>query len=113
MYQDIFFDLKSKKVHIWDDKRGHQSKVYKPYAYLKDSGGQHVSLFGDKLTKTYQYDKDDPNLFESDVPVETRVLIDTYGDQEEVSEGHKVFYIDKYGRETKEKNAQEMIIYNE
>ena len=94
MYQDIFFDLKSKKVHIWDDKRGHQSKVYKPYAYLKDSQGQHVSLFGDKLTKTYQYDKDDPNLFESDVPVETRVLIDTYGDQEEVSEGHKVFYLD-------------------
>ena len=55
MYQDIFFDLKSKKVHIWDDKRGYQSKVYKPYAYLKDSQGQHVSLFGDKLKKTFQY----------------------------------------------------------
>ena len=31
MYKDIFFDLKTKKIHLWDDVRGYECFKYKPY----------------------------------------------------------------------------------
>ena len=34
------------------------------------------------------------NIFESDVPLETRVLIDQYGDSNEPSEGHREVFFD-------------------
>ena len=33
-------------------------------------------------------------MFESDVPITTRVLVDKYGDSDEVSEGHREIYFD-------------------
>ena len=35
-----------------------------------------------------------PNLFESDVPPETRILVDQYTDSEEMSTGHRIMTID-------------------
>ena len=67
---------------------------YKPYAYVKHSGGTHVSLYGDRLKKVFDFDKEDPHLFESDVPPTTRFLIDQYGNSDDVSEGHRLVFID-------------------
>ena len=67
---------------------------YKPYAYVKHSGGTHVSLYGDKLKKVFDFDKEDPHLFESDVPPTTRFLVDQYGNSDDVSEGHRLVFID-------------------
>jgi len=94
LYQAVYYDNFKKKVHIWDDKKGHVVVPYKRYAYVKDSYGTHVSLYGDKLKKIYKWDKDQEGLFESDVNPETRTLIDTYTDSEEMSNGHKVMIID-------------------
>ena len=33
-------------------------------------------------------------LFESDVPAETRVLVDRYADSDEISKGHRTFFFD-------------------
>ena len=55
----------------------------------KNSNGQHVSLYGDRLKRVTNYDKDDPTLHESDVPPMTRFLVDQYTDSDEVSVGHK------------------------
>ena len=94
MYQNIYFDMKTQKVHIWDDEKGYYVMPYKRYAYVKDRNGSHVSLYGDKLRKVFKFDSDTPNLFESDVPPETRVLVDQYTDSEELSINHNIMMID-------------------
>ena len=94
MYQNIYFDIKTQKVHIWDDEKGYYVMPYKRYAYIKDRSGTHVSLYGDKLRKVFKFDAETPNLFESDVPPETRVLVDQYKDSEELSTNHNIMMID-------------------
>ena len=79
---------------MWDDKRGYQVIPYKPYAYVKHSNGTHVSLYGDRLKKVFDYDKEDPHLFESDVPPTTRFLVDQYTNSDDASEGHRMIFID-------------------
>ena len=84
MYQNIYVE-KSKDskptIHLWDDKSGYQKFQYKPYAYMKSQTGTYRSLYGDKLKKVNFWTQDDlekGNVFESDVPIETRILVDMY-----------------------------------
>ena len=81
-------------MHVWDDKAGHQTFRYKKYAYVKNSTGTFVSLYGDKLKRINKWDKDQPELFESDVNPEIRVLVDNYTDSDDVSEGHRTMIFD-------------------
>ena len=94
MYQNIYYDRRINKMHIWDDKFGHQTFRYKKYAYVKNRVGNYVSLYGDKLKRVSDWDKDQPDLFESDVNPEIRVLVDNYTGSDEVSIGHKVMIFD-------------------
>ena len=94
MYQNIYYDNKTQTVHIWDDKTGYFTLPYKKYAYIKDRAGTNISLYGDKLKKVYRFDPETPNLWESDVPPETRMLVDNYADSEELSTGHRIMTID-------------------
>jgi len=94
MYQNIYFDIKKQQVHIWDDEKGYYVIPYKRYAYVRDRAGTHVSLYGDRLRKVYKFEPTTPNLFESDVPPETRTLVDQYTDSEELSKGHNIMNID-------------------
>ena len=93
-YQNIYFQRNQNLMHIWDDHRGYRTFPYSRYAYQKDPNGQFTSLYGDKLTKIFKFSKDDPNLFESDVPETTRVLVDTYTDSDLPSEGHIILTYD-------------------
>ena len=94
MYQNIFYDRRVNKMHIWDDKAGYHTFRYKKYAYVKNRVGTYISLYGDKLKRINKWDKDHPELFESDVNPEIRVLVDNYTDSDEVSEGHRVMIFD-------------------
>ena len=94
MYQNIFVSKKDSTVHLWDDKKGYVKFPYKPYAYRKRVGGMYRSMYGDELEKVYNFSPKDPSLFESDVPAETRILIDAYEDSDEPSEGHRVAFFD-------------------
>jgi len=94
MYQNIFVSKKDNVVHLWDDKRGYVKFPYKPYAYRKRQGGMYRSMYGDELEKVYSFSTKDPSIFESDVPAETRILIDAYEDSDEPSEGHRVAFFD-------------------
>jgi DNA polymerase elongation subunit (family B) len=94
MYQNIFFERQRNLIHLWDDLRGYTTFPYKRYAYIKDPNGQFTSMHGDKLTKIYKWEKEDSEeLFESDVPETTRVLVDLYGN-DTPSTGHIVFTFD-------------------
>ena len=94
MYQAVFYEKRRNKIHIWDDRKGHIVVPYKKYAYVKNSVGFHHTLDGEKVKKVYQWDDDDPNLFESDVPITTRFLVDQYTDSDEPSEGIRTLFFD-------------------
>jgi DNA polymerase elongation subunit (family B) len=94
MYQNIFISKKDNAVHLWDDEKGYVKFPYQPYAYRKRKGGMYKSIYGDELEKVYKFSQKDPSLFESDVPAETRVLIDAYEDSDDSSTGHRVVYYD-------------------
>ena len=94
MYQAVYFDRKANRVHLIDDKNGYTSIRHKPYAYRRKQGGKFKSIYGQALEKIEKYNPRDPTLFESDVPVETRFLIDAYGDSDEVSINHRLAVLD-------------------
>jgi DNA polymerase elongation subunit (family B) len=81
-------------VHLWDDEKGYSTFPYVPYAYKRQAGGKHRSIYGDELTKIFNVPDNDPNLFESDVSADMRVLLDLYPDSDELSKGHKLGVID-------------------
>ena len=78
MYQNIYIDKKTETVHLWDDQKGHVTFPLPKYAYRKKSGGRYRSIYGDELEKVTNFNRNDPSIFEGDVPPETRVLIDAY-----------------------------------
>ena len=94
VYQNIYIDKKTNTVFLWDDKHGLTTFPYPRYAYKKKSGGKYRSIYGDELARVTNFNDNDPELFESDLPPETRVLIDAYEDSDEPSKGHNVVFID-------------------
>jgi len=100
MYQNIYIEKPKQGkplVHIWDDKKGYSKFQFTPYAYQKSQTGQYRSLYGDKLKKVQYWTGEDlqkGDIFESDVPLETRVLVDMYDDSNEPSEGHREVFFD-------------------
>ena len=79
---------------MWDDTNGYQTMPYRKYAYKKDPHGQFRSMNGDRLTRIGKWEKDEAeDLFESDVPETTRVLVDIY-DSDLPSIGHRVMTFD-------------------
>ena len=94
MYQNIFYERAQNLIHLWDDKNGYQTFPYRKYAYKKDPYGQHTSMHGDRLTRISKWEKDEAeDLFESDVPETTRVLVDIY-DSDIPSKGNRTMTFD-------------------
>ena len=94
MYQSIYCDRKTSTIHLWDDLNGYVSFKDEPYAYRKSRNGKYKSIFGDSLERITKFNFRDPSLFSSDIPVDTRVLIDAYADSDEISINHRRAYID-------------------
>jgi DNA polymerase elongation subunit (family B) len=94
MYQNVYFERAKNLIHLWDDKQGYSTMPYRKYAYRKDPHGQHLSMNGERLTRISKWEKEDnDDLFESDVPETTRVLVDIY-DSDIPSTGHRVLTFD-------------------
>ena len=94
MYQNIYYERAKNLIHLWDDKSGYQTFPYRKYAYKKDPYGEYRSMYGDRLTKIGKWEKEEADdLFESDVPETTRVLVDIY-DNDLPSNGHRVLTFD-------------------
>ena len=93
-YKNIYYERAKNLIHLWDDTHGYQTMPYRKYAYKKDPHGQFRSMYGDRLTRIGKWDKDEAeDLFESDVPETTRVLVDMY-DSDLPSTGHTVLTFD-------------------
>ncbi len=90
-------DSVDKTVHLWDDQVGYRHFEFRPYAYKKDEFGGFTTIYGDQVGKIEnwsKWDEDDGNLFESDVPIETRILVDLYHESDDPSTGHSVLTFD-------------------
>jgi len=98
VYQNIFIEDGEGRgiVHLWDDQNGYTTLPFSQfdYAYKADRNGSKLSMTGVRVSKTKMYKWDDPTLFESDVPRETRVLTDLYLNEDNPSTGHKVIFFD-------------------
>ena len=96
MYQNVYLQKGKDLVHLWDDKLGYQTFPYKTfnYAYAPAERGQSTALDGTKVTKIYEFEKDDPAYYETDVPETTRILVDLYSESDLPSEGHVVLTFD-------------------
>ena len=100
MYQNIWCEKRGGnqvEVHLWDDVAGYQNFIFKNYAYVKDGSGQYRSIYGDKLKKVTYWTEEDfktGKVFESDIPLDTRILLDRYLDSDEPSENHRELFFD-------------------
>jgi DNA polymerase elongation subunit (family B) len=98
MYQNIYVDRFSEpaQVYVWDDTEG---LVVLPlsqfrYAYVPDPRGKHLTMTGKRVSKTRKFHRGSPNVFESDLPIETRVLTDLYLNEDEPSQGNVILFYD-------------------
>lgn len=78
MFTNIFYDRNRGIVHLWDDTEGYSKFRPKRYAYRRTNDiTEYKDIFGNYVEKVYNFDEGD-ELLESDVSIETRVLIDKY-----------------------------------
>ena len=97
-YQNIYIDQREDEqtAYIWDDVKGLITYPLSDfnYAYVKDPTGKYLSMTGERVSKTRRFTRGNPNIFESDLPKETRVLTDLYLHEDNPSEGNIVMYFD-------------------
>jgi len=79
MYQNFYYNRQDGMCHVWDDLDGHASFPFEEYAYQIDPKGEYTTLTGLKVKKVRSWSKEAEKqgmIFEHDVPIPTRVLID-------------------------------------
>jgi DNA polymerase elongation subunit (family B) len=97
MYKNVYYNREQNEVIVWDDKKGRLNFKYKKYAYIKAPNGKHTALDGNRVEKVYNWDKEDEQrgiIYESDIRPEIRVLIDNYGDTDDISEDITTLFFD-------------------
>jgi DNA polymerase elongation subunit (family B) len=98
MYQNIFVERNSDipTAYIWDDVRGLVTLPVSEfnYAYIRDPKGKFLSMTGERVSKVYRFNRNGENIFESDLPIETRILTDLYLDEDTPSSGHVTLFFD-------------------
>ena len=97
MFQNICYDRKTNTIHLWDDQKGYLKFPYKRYAYKKNSYGKYVTLDGTKVDKIVEWTDADVqrgHLYESDVNIDTRTLVDLYYETDDLSQGHRELFFD-------------------
>ena len=97
-YQNIYVEQREDEqtVYIWDDGKGLITFPLSDfnYAYVKDPTGKYLSMTGERVSKTRRFTRGHPNVFESDLNKETRVLTDLYLHDDNPSEGNVIMYFD-------------------
>jgi DNA polymerase elongation subunit (family B) len=94
MYQNIYTNVKDNKAVIFDDERGMVEIDYEPYAYVKNPNGNYTAIDGTTVERTTKFRRGAPNTYESDIPMDTRILIDLYGDEDTPSKNHCILNFD-------------------
>lgn len=94
MYQAIYFDYQSKTCHLRDTQEGWVSFPYKPTYYKLNPKGTFKTLDGKRVSPTTKYDREDSTLYEKDVDINMRILIDVYREEDQPPSFHNKVFID-------------------
>jgi len=93
VYQAIHFDYRNYTCHLRDDQEGWVSFPYKPTYYRQDPEGEYWTLDGKRVSPTQDVDKEDISVYEKDVDINLRILLDLYKDEDEpASYQNKLFF---------------------
>jgi DNA polymerase elongation subunit (family B) len=95
MYQSIFYDRKEYKYYLRDDKKGWKKGFsYLGDRYVKDPDGELTTIFGDRVSKASKFEFKNPQFFENDIDMDTRLLVDGYYESDDTPEYHNLVYFD-------------------
>lgn len=94
MYQAIFFDYQTRTVHLRDSNEGWAHFSYQPTYYKLHPNGEFPTLDGKRCNPTTKYNKEDPELYEKDVDINLRVLLDIYKEFDEPPAWHNKVFLD-------------------
>ena len=95
MYQSIFYDRKEYKYYLRDDKKGWKKGFsYLGDRYVKDPDGELTTIFGDRVSKASKFEFRNPQFFENDIDMDTRLLVDGYYESDDTPEYHNLVYFD-------------------
>jgi DNA polymerase elongation subunit (family B) len=95
MYQAIFYDRNDYKYYLRDDKKGWKKEFsYIGDRYVKDPEGELTTIFGETVSKASKFKFKDPQFFENDIDMDTRLLVDGYYESDDTPEYHNLVYFD-------------------
>ena len=81
------------KMHLWDEG-GYDEIEWNNAAYVEDPEGKFKGINGEKLSKTYKWDKNTSNIHFHDMKPYQKFLIERYGVDDTPSTGHREVFFD-------------------
>ena len=81
------------KIHLWDEAGYDEIEWWNP-AYIEDQEGKFTGINGEKLSKTYKWDKHTSNIHFHDMKPYQKFLIERYGIDDTPSTGHREVFFD-------------------
>jgi DNA polymerase elongation subunit (family B) len=98
MYKKCYAEYAGKnqyKIHLWTENN-YEIIPWRNPAYIEcpEREASYQGLNGEWLKKTYNWDKNTPNLHFHDMPPYQKFLIEKYGTNDEVSKGHREMFFD-------------------
>ena len=98
MYKKCYAEYAGKnqyKIHLWTENDYNIIPWRNPsYIECSEREASYQGLNGEWLKKTYDWDKNTPNLHFHDMPPYQKFLIEKYGTNDEVSKGHREVFFD-------------------
>jgi len=94
MYKSVYYEKSKELLHLWDDELGYVCQKFKNYAFAKSEFGRFQTMHGHKVDKIFEFNYDNPNNYEADLPVESKALIEIYGHTDEPAKNIKTLIID-------------------
>lgn len=94
MYQCIFHDYFTRTTHLRDDVEGWYSFKFDPVYYKIHPEGKFPTLDGKRANATTKYNKEDLELYEKDVDINLRVLLDIYMEDDTPPKIHNRVFLD-------------------
>ncbi len=83
------------KIHLWDEGGYDEIEWYNTaFVECSEDEATNIGLSHEPLKKTYNWDKNTPNLHYHDIPPYQKFLIEKYGTNDEPSTGHKELFFD-------------------
>ena len=94
MYKSVYYDKATEMLHLWDDEAGYLCRKFKNFGFVRSEFGKYRTLHGEKVDKIYDFKWDNPNVYEADLPIETKILMELYRDTDEPAKHIKTLIID-------------------